>query len=168
MKFSFLLGFVFIIQGDFAKAQRVWDPCARSFHEDSAGRGIEYGFRRTGGRPVNNSEACFQRGEKLGRELKSQDPSDGCVRDFDAGFREAFWQKGPSASTLCFGRGREAGAAWLRSNAREARDHVVGKDCVAQYKRGFMTSVYVPGSLDTRGQTCYDTGFYDQAFLRGP
>ncbi|MEI7973731.1 MAG: hypothetical protein WCH11_05120, partial [Bdellovibrio sp.] len=138
MKFSLFFCGLLVVGLGAAQAQRFVLPCGRSYKEDSVGRGIEYGVRRSGGPAPNgqHDEACFRMGSKEGEELKKQDSSEACSRDFDRGFDEGFRQDLQSAGSMCFVKGREAGAAWLRSKARELSVKDVGSECVMQYQNG--------------------------------
>lgn len=167
MYFAFIFSGLLSLGFHVAQAQRVPSPCGRSYKEDSAGRGIEHGFRGTGGRAPQgqHDEACFRMGFKEGQDLKKQDPSDECARDFNRGFNEGFQQDQQSAGSLCFAKGQVAGAAWLRSKARELAVGVVGSECVRHYQRGRNSNSHDPQISVLRLQVCYDTGFYDQAFF---
>ncbi len=161
---SFILFFLFFLAFEGVQAQRVKPPCGRSFNADSAGRGIEKGFRNTGGPPVHLSQTCYNEGQSIGAELRSRDTSDQCSREFDSGFNNGFEQLGYAGSE-CFNRGDEAGGAWLRSNARERNTAVVGNECVDEYNRGKSDKTSNPPSAIRKIVMCYETGFDDQFFI---
>lgn len=139
-------------------------PCGRSFNEDSAGRGVEKGFRGTGGKPKHVNEVCYNEGFDRGQELRNKNKSLGCDSDFDDSFERGFKGLTDYLGSECSQLGFEAGRAMLRSSARERLSAKVGSDCIAAYE-GACRAKSSPGYSYLKLQICSDTGLGDLLFV---
>lgn len=141
--------------------------CRMSYHEDSAGRGIEAGFKNLNLRPKIVDENCYQQGVAEGSLLPKSETS--CKEDFEAGKVNGLEANSITIGTTCSSKGYIAGTALLHVAAREGNSRLVGQNCVDEYLRGVKdgneTHVIETGT-DNVERECYLTGFYDASPLR--
>ncbi len=136
--------------------------CRKGYHEDSAGRGIEAGFKSQNLRPNNVDEVCYQEGVQEGSLLPKEDPL--CQEDFAAGKANGLNVNSTTLGTTCSAKGYIAGVALLHVAAREGNSSLVGENCVSEYQRGIKdgnANSPPETSTDNVAAECYMTGFYD-------
>lgn len=139
---------------------RVLPACAQGYHADSAGRGIEAGFKNEDLRPLINDDYCYQLGVDEGKSIVSSDPS--CSSDFTNGLAEGL-HASAQAGSACFDKGYLAGLANLHIGAREGNATLVGQACVDAYAKGSVDKKSEGGgetSATGREADCYWAGFY--------
>jgi hypothetical protein len=140
--------------------------CRLSYHADSAGRGIEAGFKNLDLRPSPNDENCYLQGVDEGKTLAQNDSI--CRAEFENGKQAGLNASPDTTGTECFSKGLIAGGALLNVAARAGDSSVVGSECVAQYKLGLndgsknLPTQYIDSP---RGAACYSAGFYDASQL---
>ena len=141
--------------------------CRLSYHSDSAGRGIEAGFKGLNLRPSPLDESCYLQGVDEGAALPKGDQI--CNREFENGKQNGLNVSPYTTGTECFNKGYISGFALLGAAARAGETAIVGGVCVTQYKQGFKdgkqsgTAANQPNIQPE--MSCYLTGFYDSAEL---
>ncbi len=136
--------------------------CRASFHSDSAGRGIEAGFKNLDLRPNPLDENCYDQGVVEGQTLPKNDSF--CTSDFESGKQQGLDAGSDSSGSECYTKGYIAGFALLGVAARAGDASTVGSDCIADYQSGLSDGKNGegPNAMDSnRGSACYMTGFYD-------
>lgn len=139
---------------------KVLPACAQGYHADSAGRGIEAGFKGEDLRPSINDDYCYQLGVDEGKSIIGSDPS--CPSDFTNGLAEGL-HASATAGSACYAKGYIAGLANLHIGARERNATLVGQACVDAYARGATDrNLDSAGDFQETGREadCYWAGFY--------
>jgi hypothetical protein len=141
--------------------------CRMSYHEDSAGRGLEAGFKNMNLRPKIVDENCYLQGVAEGSLLPKSETS--CQEDFEAGKANGLQANSITIGRTCSSKGYIAGTALLHVAAREGNLNLVGQNCVDEYLRGVKdgneTHITETGT-DNVERECYLTGFYDASPLK--
>ena len=144
----------------FSALARVLPACAQGYHADSAGRGIEAGFKGEDLRPSINDDYCYQLGIDEGKSIIGSDSF--CLSDFTNGLAEGLHASAQAGSS-CFGKGYLAGLADLHIGAREGNATLVGQACVEEYVKGTADKKSAAGGdpqATGREADCYWAGFY--------
>ena len=164
-KFSFLSVLIVILFSvNFGAQARNLSPCGRSYFEDSVGRGIEVGYRSTGGAPRHLDSVCYNAGRSDGESLKKKSIS-GCDSTFNQAFDQGKNGDFQPAGDECTTAGFQAGRAWLRSQARERNRSSVGDSCVNAYEKACQTQVDESQS-NLKDSICYHTGLGDILYVQ--
>jgi hypothetical protein len=165
--FSFFISLVYISLGASSTLHAApHGYCRKSYHEDSAGRGIEAGFKNQNLRPAIVDENCYQQGVAEGSLLPTSETS--CKQDFEAGKANGLQANSTSLGTTCSSKGYIAGVALLHIAAREGQASLVGQICVDEYRRGLSdgnANRVAETGTDNIERECYFTGFYDASPL---
>ncbi len=162
---SLILGFLMVLLASVANARAPQGHCRLSYHSDSAGRGIEAGFKGLNLRPDPVDENCYLQGVDEGSALPKNDSF--CAREFENGKQSGLMVSNSSTGTECFNKGYIAGFALLGVAARASDSNTVGRNCVDQYRLGYSDGSQEKGPNNQPSSeplsSCYLTGFYDSA-----
>ncbi len=166
MKTLTLLFFALFV-GQLTHAKPPQGGCRLSYHSDSAGRGIEGGFKSLNLRPNPLDENCYLQGVEEGNALPKNDRF--CLSEFENGKTNGLQVSASTSGNECFNKGYIAGFALLGAAARAHDVQIVGLNCVNQYKQGFSDGLNDGAAKNqptsNPGTSCYLTGFYDASQL---
>ena len=115
---------VALLVGSYSHARAPQGHCRQSYHADSAGRGIEAGFKNLNLRPNPVDEECYSEGVDEGNSLPKGDQT--CNAEFENGKQNGLQVSSNTTGTECFNKGYVAGFALLGVASRSSDSSTVG------------------------------------------
>ncbi len=157
-----------LLIGSYSHARRApQGGCRLSYHADSAGRGIEAGFKGLNLLPSPGDQGCYDQGVEEGNTLPKGDQL--CNNEFESGKRNGMLMTATTDGTDCYNKGYMAGQALLGVASRASDAQTVGQACVDQYQKGLSDGRQnaAPNQPESNPlTTCYFNGFYDASQLQ--